>query len=91
MILDEINFCSLHEIKSGDLLFWKAGTASTVIKLVEIIKQYAAMKDLIFFQPLPFLYLKLQYTAIREFQKLPQLLSVKWVLQKRQVLFFGKT
>jgi hypothetical protein len=91
MILDEMNFCSLHEIKSRHLSLWKAGTASTIIKLVEIIKQYAAMKVLIFFQALPVLYLKIAACSNQRVSKLPQLLSVKWVLQKRQGLFFGKT
>jgi hypothetical protein len=72
-------------------LLWNAGTASTIIKLVEIIKEEAAMKDLIFFQPLPFLYLKIAVCSNQRVSKLPQLLSVTWVMQKRQGLFFGKT
>lgn len=88
---DEMKFCSLHEIKSRDLSLWKAGTASTNIKLVEIIKQYAAMKFLIFFQALPVLYLKIAVCSNQRVSKLPQLLSVIWVLQKRQGLLFGKT
>ncbi len=113
MIFDEMNFCTLHAIKSrdplvlqthvpwgdhwrnhkiktGDLLLWNAGTASTIIKLVEIIKQESEMKDLIFFQPLPFLYLKIAVCSNQRASKLPQLLSLKWVMQKRQGLFFGK-